>query len=136
MARPPLSHEPTRDIGPYRLAHRIAVGGMAEVYRALLPQAAGSDRSVVIKTLLPSLADDPEQRAMFDSESRLGRRIQHPNVVTVIDVGVDGDAPYLVLEYVFGVDLWRLSRWLRRTGQKLGVPLSVYLGAELLGGLA
>ncbi|CAG0952076.1 partial Tyrosine-protein kinase MasK, partial [Anaerolineae bacterium] len=134
--RPPLPDEPTRDIGPYRLAHRIAVGGMAEVFRALWPQGAGGDRAVVIKKLLPSLASDPEQRAMFDFEARLGRRIAHPNVVTVLDHGLDGDAPYLVLEYVFGVDLWRLSRWLRRTGQTLSIPAVAYVGAELCAGLA
>ena len=53
MSRPPLSGSPTRDIGPFRLAHRFAVGGMAEVYRALWPQRAGADRAVVIKRLRP-----------------------------------------------------------------------------------
>lgn len=134
--RPPLHETPTRDIGPYRLAHRIAVGGMAEVYRALWPQAAGGDRAVVIKRLLPSLQKDAEQRAMFRREAQLGARIDHPNVVTLLDHGDDGDAPYLVLEYVFGVDLWRLSRWMRRTGRTVRVPLAVWIGRELLAGLA
>ena len=130
-----LDETPTRDIGPYRLAHRIAVGGMAEVYRALSPQRAGGDRAVVIKRLLPSLLEDPEQRAMFDHEAQLGRRIDHPNVVAVLDHGVDDGAPYLVLEYVFGVDLWRLSRSIQRHGKKLRVPLAVWVGRELLAGL-
>lgn len=135
MPRPKLEDRPTRDIGPYRLAHRIAVGGMAEVYRALWPQAAGGDRAVVIKRLLPALLADPEQRAMFDREAELGRRIDHPNVVGVLDHGLDGDAPYLVLEYVFGVDLWRLTRWMRRVGRRMRIPLAVWLGTELLEGL-
>jgi eukaryotic-like serine/threonine-protein kinase len=134
--RPPLDDTPTRDIGPYRLAHRIAVGGMAEVYRALSPQAAGGDRAVVIKRLLPSLLNDPEQRAMFDHEAELGRRIDHPNVVGVLDHGIDGDAPYLVLEYVFGVDLWRLMRWMKRTGRTMPIPTALWIGGELLAGLA
>jgi serine/threonine protein kinase len=136
MPRPKLEDRPTRDIGPYRLAHRIAVGGMAEVYRALWPQAAGGDRAVVIKRMLPALIADPEQRAMFDREAELGRRIDHPNVVGVLDHGIDGDAPYLVLEYVFGLDLWRLMRWMRRVGRKMRVPLAVWLGTELLEGLS
>src|SRR5687768_17487164 len=134
--RPPLDDQPTRDIGPYRLAHRIAVGGMAEVYRALWPQAAGGDRAVVIKRLLPSLLADPEQRAMFDREAELGRRIDHPHVVGVLDHGIDEDEPYIVLEYVFGLDLWRLTRWMRRVGRRMRVPLAVWLGTELLEGLA
>lgn len=133
--RPPLDETPTRDIGPYRLAHRIAIGGMAEVFRALLPQAAGGDRAVVIKRLLPTLVGDPEQRAMFEREAQLGRRIDHPNVVAVLDHGADGEIPYLVLEYVFGVDLWRLTRWLKRKGQTMRVPLAVWVARELLAGL-
>ena len=136
MARPPLDETPTCDIGPYRLAHRIAVGGMAEVYRALWPQAAGGDRAVVIKRLLPTLVGDPEQRAMFDHEAELGRRIDHPNVVLALDHGLDGDTPYLVLEYVFGVDLFRLARWLRQEGRTLRTATAVWLGTELLAGLA
>ncbi len=135
-SRPPLAPAPTRDIGRYRLAHRIAVGGMAEVYRALWPQAAGGDRAVVIKRLLPALVDDPEQRAMFDTEAELGMRVDHPNVVATIDHGTDEGTPYLVLEYVFGVDLWRLTRWMRRTSRPMRTPLAVWLGTELLAGLA
>lgn len=136
MARPPLDETPTRDIGPYRLAHRIAVGGMAEVYRALWPQAAGGDRAVVIKRLLPSLVEDPDQRAMFEHEAELGRRIRHPNVVLAIDHGLDQGIPYHVLEYVFGVDLFRLGRWLSRQHRTLRIPLAVWLGTEMLSGLA
>ena len=52
-----------------------------EVYRALWPQAAGGDRAVVIKRLLPALLGDPEQRAMFDHEAELGRRPEGPVLV-------------------------------------------------------
>lgn len=133
--RPQLDETPTRDIGPYRLAHRIAVGGMAEVYRALWPQAAGGDRSVVIKRLLPETVDDADRLAMFEDEVRLGSRIDHPNVVAVLDHGVDDGAPYMVLEYVFGVDLWRLTRWLRASGRELDVATTVWIATQLLGGL-
>ncbi len=136
MLRRTFDGEPaTRDIGPYKLAHQIAVGGMAEVFRALLPQKVGGDRAIVIKRLLPSLIDDDEQRAMFAHEAELGRRIDHPNVVAVLDHGVDGDAPYIVLEYVFGIDLSRLARSLSRHGDRLRIPLAVWLGTELLAGL-
>ncbi|MBX3270222.1 MAG: serine/threonine protein kinase [Sandaracinaceae bacterium] len=133
--RPPLGDAPTRDIGPYRLAHRIAVGSVAEVYRALLPQAAGGDRSVVIKRMLPELASDPARRAMFDAEVRLASRVTHPNVVAVLDHGLDDGVPYMVLEYVFGVDLRRLLRWQREAGRATSVATSVWLATQLLDGL-
>jgi serine/threonine-protein kinase len=122
-------------IGVYRPLHRIAVGGMAEVYRALVAQAHGGDRSVVIKRLLPSLLSDQEYLSMFEEESRLGLLIDSPNVVDVLDSGEFEGAPYLVLEYVFGVDLWQLGRWLVRNRRRLDVPLAVYIATQLLAGL-
>ena len=124
------------DIGPYRLANRIAVGGMAEVFRALDDPPAGEPRSVVIKRMLPDLAEDPECRRMFQLEADLGLRIDHANVVRVLDHGVDERAPYIVLEYVFGVDLWRLTRMLGRTGTPLRPPVAMYVVTEMLAGLA
>lgn len=135
MGRKPLSDAPTRDIGRYRLAHRIAVGGMAEVFRALWPQSAGGDRSVVIKRLRKDLLDDAERRAMFEDEIRLGSRIDHPNVVAVLDHGIDGDAPYMVLEHVFGVDLWQLVRWLNQSGRSFETPRAVWVTTQILAGL-
>ncbi len=131
-----LDDVPTRDIGPYRLAHRIAVGSVAEIYRALWPQTAGGDRAVVIKRLRTEAIDDPDRRAMFEDEIQLGSRIDHPNVVAVLDHGVDDGAPYMVLEYVFGVDLWRLARWVHATGRELKLSTSLWIGTQLLSGLA
>lgn len=131
----PPAPKPNISIGHYRLANRIAVGGMAEVFKALWPQSAGADRAVVIKKMLPAVAADFECRAMFEEEAKLGLRIHHDNVVEVLDRGVDGDSPYLVLEYVFGVDLWRLTRWLMRIGQPMRPPLAMFVLTELLAGL-
>jgi serine/threonine-protein kinase len=123
------------DVGPYRLLERIAVGGMAEVYRASSPQAAGDARSVVVKRMLPRIASDASARAMFSEEARLGAHVHHPNVVQVVDFGESESQPYLVLEFVQGVDLWRLTRFLIRTGQLLSPSLAVYIGREMLLGL-
>ncbi len=127
--------EETHGIGPYRLASRIAAGATTDVFRALKPQAAGADRAVVIKRMLPSLAASAEARAMFEHEARLGLHVRHRNVVEVLDCDLDGDRPYLVLEYVFGVDLRRLSRWLAREGKTMPMPLAIYVATELLAGL-
>ncbi|MFT3921907.1 MAG: serine/threonine-protein kinase [Myxococcales bacterium] len=122
-------------LGPYRLAQRIAVGGMAEVFSAALPQGAGADRMVVVKRMLPRIATDPSARAMFGEEARLGRQIRHPNVVQVIDHGGSEQNPYIVLEFVQGVDLWRLMRFLTRTGRPLTVSEAVFIAREMLLGL-
>jgi serine/threonine protein kinase len=108
---------------------------MAEVYRASIPQTAGAERSVVVKRMLPRIASDRSARAMFAEEARLGAHIRHPNVVQVLDYGEANDNAYLVLEFVQGVDLWRLSRFLTRTGRQLNVAEAIYLAREMLAGL-
>jgi serine/threonine protein kinase len=122
-------------VGQYRLLGRIAVGGMAEVYRAAAPAAAGDARIVVVKRMLPRIASDASARAMFADEARLGAHVRHPNVIQVLDFGEADAHPYLVLEYVQGVDLWRLMRFLTRTGRSLTVPQAVFIGREMLTGL-
>lgn len=133
-AAPPAPPRNAR-FGPYTLVDRIAVGGMAEIFRASEPRAAGEPRIVVVKRMLPHIAAHPDARAMFEDEARFGRLVEHPNVVDVIDQGEARGHPYLTLEYVPGVDLWRLGRWLARQGRTLGVPLALRITADLLSGL-
>jgi beta-lactam-binding protein with PASTA domain len=87
----------------YRLVARIAGGGMGEVYRGhdlLL------DRSVAVKLLQPSLAEDPDVVERFRAEARAAARLTHPNVVAVHDWGSEDDRTYyMVMEYVAGTDL-------------------------------
>lgn len=108
---------------------------MAELFRAALTQAAGEDRVVVVKRMLPRIASDVSARAMFSEEARLGTHIRHRNVVQVIDHGVADENPFIVLEFVHGVDLWRLMRFLTRTGRTLSVAQAVFIAREMLLGL-
>ncbi len=123
------------DIGPYRFATRIASGTTADVFRALKRQAAGADRAVVIKRMLRSRASSPEARATFEHEARLGLQIRHPNVVEVLDFDQHDDCPYLVLEYVFGVDLRKLAKWLAKEERRLPPELAIWVATEILAGL-
>ncbi len=130
------SDSPAPDsVGQYRLLGRIAVGGMAEVYRAAAPVPAGASRIVVVKRMLPRIASDGSARAMFAEEARIGAHVRHPNVVQVLDFGEADAHPYLVLEYVQGVDLWRLTRFLTRHGRTLAVAQAIFIAREMLAGL-
>jgi len=140
---PPPAPPPNTAFGAYVLLDRIAVGGMAEVFRAQ-PRARDGGQSakpeprgrlVVIKRMLPAVAADPEGRAMFAQEARIGRSVRHANVVELIAHGEVQGQPYLELELVEGVDLWRLGRWLRRMGRRLEQPVAVLVVRELLAGL-
>lgn len=121
--------------GTYTLIDRLAVGGMAEVFRALEPRPVGEPRVVVIKRMLPALASEPTAREMFEAERALGASIHHPNVVELLGSGERDGQPYLVLEYVRGVDLWRLARHLVLEGKTLSVAEALLITGELLAGL-
>ena len=123
------------EFGPYTLLGRIAVGGMAEVYRALAPPSAGSARTVVLKRMLPHIAAEAGGMEMFAAEARIGGEVRHPNVVELLGSGEVGETPYLILEYIPGCDLWRLMRWLRREGRALGVEPAILIMRDLLQGL-
>jgi serine/threonine-protein kinase len=108
---------------------------MAEVFRALEPRAAGEPRVVVLKRMLPHIANESNAHQMFAEEARLASRVSHPNVVHVLGHGEIEGQPYLTLEYVPGCDLWRLNRCLTRDSGKLEHDLVVYLVRQILSGL-
>jgi serine/threonine-protein kinase len=110
---------------------RIAVGGMAEVFRADDPRER-PPRTVVLKRMLPALASDEAARAMFAEEARLGALVQHPGVVRVLGHDENHGQPFLVMDHVPGLDLWRLNRWLTRHGRSLDLSTVVYIARRLL----
>lgn len=98
----------------YQLVHRIATGGMGEVW---LAEDTVLDREVAVKVLKQEFADDPVFRARFEAEARHAASLHHPNVASVFDFGQladrDGSGvtrPFLVMELVPGEPLSALLR--------------------------
>jgi serine/threonine-protein kinase len=108
-----------RIIGRYALFDEIASGGMATVHLGRLIGPEGFSRTVAIKRLHPQFAKDPEFVAMFLDEARLASRIQHPNVVSTLDVVTLESEVFLVMDYVTGESLARLIRNAQRAGQRM-----------------
>jgi serine/threonine protein kinase len=96
--------------GKVQVLRRLAVGGMAELYLARARGAGGFEKLVVVKRVLPHLAQDPDFIDMFFREARLAATLDHPNVVHVMDIGAQDDDPYFVMEYVHGEDLRSILR--------------------------
>ena len=90
-----------RRLGKYQLHERIGKGGMGSVYRATGPD----DQVVAVKVLAEGLADDRTQIARFTREAETTRRLDHANVVRVLDLGIDAGQHYFVMELVTGVDV-------------------------------
>jgi serine/threonine-protein kinase len=91
------------DRGKYRIDALIGEGGMGAVFAATHMQMGGRRRA--IKWLLPKLARDENAVRRFLAEANIAARIDHPNVVSPIDVSVDTGAPYIVMELLQGQTL-------------------------------
>jgi eukaryotic-like serine/threonine-protein kinase len=129
-----LASQERPDQPRYRLVSRIATGGMAEVFLALMPSACGLAKPVVIKRLWPELAQDPEHVQMFLDEVRLTLSLNHPNVIHAYEAGSDGSFPYLAMEYLDGQSFKHLLDRVRGDGG-LSLPLSLKIICDLLAGL-
>ncbi len=125
---------PSNRFGPFYLDARIAVGGTAEVYLARPIEAdASMPARVIVKRLLPHFARDAQGRTMFEREAKLHQSIRHENVVKVFRAGVDDSGePYLAMEYVDGVDGYRLLRRMRQDSLLLPVGVAVWIAQEVL----
>jgi hypothetical protein len=91
--------------GKYSLVARLATGGMAEIFLARLQGAAGFEKLVCIKRILPHLARDRQFVAMFLAEAQIAARISHPNVCQVFELGEIEGSYYIAMEYLEGVPL-------------------------------
>ncbi|MBX3191873.1 MAG: protein kinase [Labilithrix sp.] len=119
----------------YAIYDAIASGGMATVHLGRLIGTAGFLRTVAIKRLHGQYANDPDFTAMFLDEARLASRIQHPNVVSTLDVVMKDRELLLVMEYVRGESLSRLVRRARERNVRLPPPVVVSILSGALNGL-
>jgi WD40 repeat protein len=94
-------------LGPYEVLSPLGAGGMGEVYRA---RDTRLGREVAVKVLPAAAAADPRWRERFEREARAASALNHPNIVTVHDVGTEGSTFYIAMELVAGKTLRELLR--------------------------
>jgi eukaryotic-like serine/threonine-protein kinase len=116
--------------GPFVLERRIAVGGSAEVFLARPKIGVNPAPHLVVKRLLRSVREGGEFDAL-EREAELHRAVTHPNVVDVYGAGMVGDEPYLALEYVDGVDLYRLLRRAESEQRRFPPGLAAHVAREV-----
>ncbi len=117
--------------GRYQLMERVARGGMAEVFKAKSHGVEGFEKVVVLKRILPELAENQQFVEMFLNEARLSVALSHANIVQVFDLGREEDTYFIAMEYVAGMDLGQAIRTCRRSGAPAPVDLCVYIGCEV-----
>ena len=126
--------------GRYRLLDALGQGGMAEVFKAKSFGVEGFEKVLVIKRILPALAESKAFVDMFVHEAKLAVRLSHANVVQVFDLGrVDkpGSPPsyYMAMEYVAGLDLATLLARFQRSKTPVPFGLAIFVAAEVAKGL-
>ncbi len=122
-----------RDLfGKYRLVREIAKGGMAAVFEAVYCPEGGFERRVAIKRIHPHLAEQEKFVDFFRSEAAISSRLNHPNIVQVLDFGRVEGKYFLSMEYVDGITLWAM---MKASAQPLPVEVVALLGLEILSGL-
>ena len=115
-------------LGPYEILAPLGAGGMGEVYRA---KDARLGRDVALKVLPEAVAEDRARLARFEQEARAASALNHPNIVTIHDIGREGETAYIAMELVDG----RTLREIEASGPQ---PLKRILNvaAQIADGLA
>ena len=112
----------------YRLTEQIGMGGMAIVYKAV---DLRTGHNVAVKVLRPEFNEDAEFVSRFQREAEAASKMTHHNIVNLLDVGMDGDSRYLVMEYVQGKTLKEV---IQERG-RLSAPLACQIAIRILSAL-
>lgn len=123
-------------LGRYQLEQLLGRGGMAEVFRARALDGPKAGQEFALKRLLPELQSDPEYVTMFAGEADVIRFLDHPNIVTVHEVGADGDTYFMVMELIDGCDGGQIVKRCRERKIPWPIDFAVYLTKVLLDALA
>lgn len=128
------SFEP-QQFGRYFLVDKIAVGGMAEVFKARIFSEGGFQKLLVIKRILGHLGGNEEFVDMFIDEAKISVELQHPNIVQVYDFGKIRDNYFIAMECVEGKDVKGILRKLAERRKVLPVEYAACIAHEMCKGL-
>lgn len=130
-----VSRSYPKTLGRFELVERLAVGGMAELFLAKVSGEHGFARTVVIKRLLPHLADDAHFNAMFVNEAKVTARLSHPKIAQTYELGRSDDQLYIAMEFVDGIDVLSLLRECAIKSIRIDPAAAVHVAHEILDGL-
>ena len=122
-----MALSPGTKLGPYEIIALLGAGGMGEVYRA---QDTRLDRSVAIKILSSTFSADSDRLRRFEQEARSASALNHPNIITIYELGRDGSTHYIAMELVEG----KTVRELIASGS-LPIRKAIEIAAQMAEGL-
>lgn len=135
MTEPPISTSGPQSaipFGAYLLLKRLAVGGMAELF---LAKDTRTDRMVVLKRILPYLAEEAEFVRMFLDEARIAASLHHPSIVELFELGHLEGSTFISMEWVDGIDLRRVLQKEQERHSVVPAGVGAWFVARLCEGL-
>lgn len=120
------------EFGNYKLLKKLAASASSEIFLGIPKAGPKAGRLVVIKKLLPEIARTDIFAELLKNEARLGKNMNHPNVVKIYECGTHGAELFLTMEYVDGLDLWRCMRRIKKTNMHVSRIQALYITAEVL----
>jgi serine/threonine protein kinase len=131
----PMPPPPLSELGRYQLAELLGRGGMAEVYKAKLAGAAGINRMVAVKRMLPEARQHAEYVEMFIREARVCSRMMHPNLIQIFELCQTDDELFLAMELVEGPDLRKVLNANLTLGKAVPLEFALCIANGILRGL-
>ncbi len=119
------------DYGQYLLLDRIAVGGMAEVFRAKRKGVEGFEKVVAVKRILPHLSDNKGFVDMFIDEAKMVAGLSHPNIAQIFELGKIGDTYFIAMEYIDGMDLRTILHRARGKGESPNIDQAALIVSKV-----
>jgi len=122
-------------LGKYILLDKLAVGGMAELYRAMITGVQGFEKLIAIKKILPHLATEEELVRSFIDEAKLAALLHHQNIVQIYDFGSLGDTYFIAMEYLLGKDCRIITSKAKEKNLPLELQLALLIVSRICAGL-
>jgi serine/threonine protein kinase len=121
--------------GRYLLLERIAVGGMAELFKGAITGMEGFQKIVAIKRILPHLTDQEELVQAFVDEAKLAALLNHPSIVQIYDFGCIEKGYFIAMEYLSGKDLSRIPMRAKERNLPMALESALYVTCRICEGL-
>ena len=121
--------------GKFLVLQRLAVGGMAEIYRAKVVGAAGFEKELALKRILPSRSQDEGFIKMLVNEAKLTAQLTHSNIAQIYECGEVEGAYFIAMELVHGVSMKEMMGAFARASMTLTPEQAIFLVLQLLHGL-
>src|SRR5690554_1207296 len=117
--------------GKYTLLERLAVGGMAEIFKARTDGVDGFAKVLAIKRLHRQFSEDSEFASMLIDEAKLVVQLSHANIGQIFDLGVVGGQYFIAMEFIDGLDLHELAERVQRQHRRLPTEVAVHVAMEV-----